>query len=173
VKAPALVKDTSPVGATAVGTLEALPTKISPDAKVIPMFGAAAVPELVIGAVTLTPLVTAGVTQLGFAAEPPLCNTCPEVPGAKADHVEDPRYNTLPCVLEIESRIGEIAVAVGAALEPEVLAKIVLLAMLARDSVPVVVIGPPVSPVPDDTLVTLPEFPDAQLKVPAPFVLKT
>ena len=38
------------------------------------------------------------VVQEGFAAAPPVDRTWPDVPGARTDHVDAPRYSTSPCV---------------------------------------------------------------------------
>ena len=74
----------------------------------------------------------------------------------------------------MESMSEVKVVAEGAAKDPEVLAKIVLFAILARAIVPEAVIGPPVNPVPVETLVTVPPPPGVpQLRVPEPFVCKT
>lgn len=79
------------------------------------------------------------------------------VPGAKTSQFDAPRYRILPCVDPmVSSRIAVIVLAIGVAEPPEMLAKISWLAMLANESVPVVVIGPPVRPVPAATLVTVP-----------------
>jgi len=128
------------------------------------------VPAAVVTFVTVPALLQAGV-------EAPIVRTWPLVPAASACHPVPPaaRYRTDPVPDPITSKIALGAVAVGCCDTPDTLAKSVPSAIASRPIVPVVVIGPPVTPLFVATLVTVP-VPDTVVQLgfaAAPFVVRT
>src|ERR1019366_6408024 len=92
--------------------------------------------------------------HVGLAEAPPVCRKYPAVPGDNFVYTVALLSRILPWVLSIVSIIAVSVLANGAALPPVILAKILLLAIAAREIVPVDVIVPPVKPVPVATDVT-------------------
>ena len=79
----------------------------------------------------------ASVDQDGLAPVPPDDKTCPDRPGDRGCQAEADRYSNSPCVFPMMlSRMPVMVFADGAALEPEIFAKRVLLATAAREIVP-------------------------------------
>jgi len=123
------------------------------------------VPVLVIGPpispVPVATLVTvpapAPAAQDGSAPVPPLVSTAPEAPAGNAAQTVAPRYSTIPRVAPSAWSSSKVsAVPPGAAVPPLMLASTLLSPTVASDSVPLDVIGPPVRPAPELTVVTVP-----------------
>src|SRR5271163_1789564 len=95
----------------------------------------------------------------GLAEAPPVTKTCPAVPGARVVHPVALQYNISPCVKpKALPNIAASVCALGTAVIPLILAKTDPVTTVAKDTVPVLVIGPPVNPAPVATLVTVPAF---------------